>query len=300
MELKFNRAKILSIAAVGFLALICSAAASVLLSRALVDTLVITLASTVASMLAELLGGLSVYQHDSTAANYPFERVIADFANAQKDLERSRIARELHDGVCSTLFAAKSWLELALQKASANQTDLVEFCSRSLAELLTGLSDLRRICYDSQPAILSNHEFTDALRDIGRRFTERTHIQTDIRGADASLNETLSPRARASLIRVVQEALTNVEQHSSAAHVVLQIQETNESLTLTITNDGSASRRPNTSKSRTGLGLRNMRDRLADFGGELQFRSGRTGAEVIARAPVGELRRHEAVTDSPP
>jgi two-component system NarL family sensor kinase len=132
---------------------------------------------------------------------------------------------------------------------------------------------------------------------MSREFSERTRIETKVLGATAQLNNSLSSAARAALVRIVQEALANIEKHSAATRVVLDLQEGNGLLTLTIRDDGHGFCRLIDRESGAGLGVSNMRERLAEIGGTLTLRFAPASTEVVAQAPLlpsTPLRKHES------
>lgn len=267
------------------IAVVVSLIVSVFLLRTTRSAVVIVITSVLASLLATLISSLLRRQRLRTLLRRELDRTLAEFSDIQKKLERERIARELHDGVCSTLLAARAWLEQAVQRAGS-QGDCAEPCSRSLAELENALLEMRRISHGLEPAILGSHGFTDTLRHMSREFSERTRIETRLLGATPKLNEQLSSACQAALVRITQEALANIEKHSAASRVILELQAGEGSLRLTITDDGHSFCQLVGRNSGAKVGLSNMRERLAEIGGTLTLRFAPDSTEVTAQVPL--------------
>jgi two-component system, NarL family, sensor kinase len=282
------RCNILSLASdrlTGIISLLVSSIISVFLIRTARSTVTVVFISMLLSAAITLIGELARRERLRIALRRELDRTLSEFADIQKRLERDRIARELHDGVCSTLLAARAWLEQAVQR-SGTQGDWVEPCSRGLAEVESSLLEIRRISSGLEPAILGSHGFTDTLRHMSREFSERTRIETRLLGATPRLNEQLSSACQAALVRITQEALANIEKHSAASRVILELQSSEGSLTLTIADDGHSICQLVGRNSGVKVGLSNMRERLAEIGGTLTLRFAPDSTEVMARVPL--------------
>jgi two-component system, NarL family, sensor kinase len=263
-----------------------SSAACGLLLRAEAAAMTTTLMVVVASVLVTVPIGLALRAQGRKVANREWGQTLARFAAAEKKIERARILRELHDGVCPTLLAAKCWLEQGLQHAGDPESDFTKLCARGLAEVRNALRETRRISQDLEPALLSHYPFTEALRHLSLEFSERTKVQTSLFGADVELNAKLPSAVQAALLRIAQEALANVERHSTATHVTMGLSWSGESIALTVADDGSGLTRLAAADHKGGVGLSNMRERLAEIGGTLTLRFGPAGAEVLAQVPL--------------
>ena len=268
-----------------FIAVAVSLLAAVFLLRATHSAVAVIITSLLASLLAVLLSSLLRRQRLRILVKRELDRMLPEFAYIQRKLERERIARELHDGLCSTLLAAKAWLEQAIQHSDAAD-DWAKPCSRSLAELENALRETRRISHGLAPAILGSHGFTDTLRHMSCEFSERTRIKTQLLGATPKLDQQLPAACQAALVRITQEALANIEKHSAASCVTLGLQASEESLTLTIADDGHSFCQLAGRNSGVKVGLSNMRERLAEIGGTLTLRFAPDSTEVMAQLPL--------------
>jgi two-component system nitrate/nitrite sensor histidine kinase NarX len=196
--------------------------------------------------------------------------------------ERQRLAREMHDGVAQVLGATHLRLRALGPRADE---------PRVVGEL-EELADMCQEAYhDVREAILGLREATPAGCGLLRRL--ETYVEKFARqsGIDAALvsdvphDLELSPRCEVQLVRVVQEALTNVRKHAGATKVFVRVSETDRSTVFTIEDDGAGF--VVGPSDRDGYGLQSMRDRVLLLNGRLTVDSapGR-GTRVVAEIPV--------------
>jgi signal transduction histidine kinase len=203
---------------------------------------------------------------------------------AAREEERSRLLFELHDCVGPTLVSVALGLRAARHALEANP----EFAARLLVELehdvRRGVAELRR---------LTKGEATTGLRELGLLTALRRHVATlgsrTAGGLDIELDlptelPPLPAAVEVAMYRVVCEALTNVIRHSHARSCVVRLW-VDEDLHLEIVDDGTGLGQPDT----RGVGLRSMRQRASELGGEFRAESvtsGR-GTRVAVRLPCG-------------
>jgi two-component system NarL family sensor kinase len=89
--------------------------------------------------------------------------------------------------------------------------------------------------------------------------------------------------APVSLFRIAQEALTNIERHAGAKRVAITLFGSGQSLRLTVVDDGMGFNVPQVERGHTGIGLRNIRERVEHFGGRLDMTSvpGRSELDIL-------------------
>lgn len=206
--------------------------------------------------------------------------------------ERDRLAREMHDSLAQVL----AYLHLkarALGKAAAQD---------GLDELETGLEEIASAAdeayADVREAIVGLREplngggLTEALASYLEKFRRQSGIAAALELAD-DVPPGLRPEVEVQLLRVVQEALTNVRKHAGARRARVRLVRENGWVTLSIedrgrgfdlaTVEGGGGNR---------FGLRTMRERVERVGGVLAIETGRgRGTKVIARLPA-EVGRH--------
>ncbi|MFL6176489.1 MAG: histidine kinase [Ornithinibacter sp.] len=201
--------------------------------------------------------------------------------------ERTRIAREMHDSLAQVLGAVHLRLRaletgvgtLADDAVVAEVEALADVCAeayRDVRETILGLRD-------------ANRHAERSLEDNLRSYLEGYSTQSGISARlDNELGHevALSPRAEVHVIRIVQEALTNVRKHACAHSVLVSIRGTETSTCFVVSDDGVGFDSEATASSQDGYGLFTMRDRAALLGGTVQVLSAPgSGTTVMASVP---------------
>jgi len=193
-----------------------------------------------------------------------------------QELERRRLARELHDetgqALTSVLLGLKSVEDAgdpsAQREAVAGLRELV----------VATLQDVRRLAVELRPKALDDFGLVPALERLTQSFAEQTGIAVDF---EAALGDERLPGAmETTLYRIVQEALTNVVKHAQASHVSVSLTRRNRSVAAVIEDDGRGFD-PNGSRQ-DGLGLLGMRERVELLDGQLEVESRSAGGATIS------------------
>lgn len=200
--------------------------------------------------------------------------------------ERERIAREMHDSLAQVLGVT----HLRLRALDSHEEVLD---NSEVAEELADLADICQEAYnDVREAILglressrTNRGLLDSLRAFTAKYTQQCGIETAC-VSDLDHDLALSPRSEVQLIRVIQEALTNVRKHSGAKRATVRISESESTTTLVVEDDGDGFDQGDSPFDRDGFGLFTMRERMELLNGSLTIDSapGR-GTRVIAVVP---------------
>ncbi|MGN6520051.1 MAG: sensor histidine kinase [Dokdonella sp.] len=243
------------------------------------------------AQLAELLQAHEALADRLRQGQASFQRIARSVWHVQEE-ERSRFARELHDGVGHNLTAM---LHLISEALAALPDD--ERCRRTRDELAHAwsigdatLQDTRALSRMLRPQILDDLGLEPALRWLARSFSE-THA------IDVHLEYHASPTGidadRSTLVfRLVQEALANTAKHASARHVAIGFDGRGERATLRVRDDGSGcDMEAALARGRHGSssGLGGMRDRVRLFGGSLRFESSPgAGFGITAHFPLSD------------
>ena len=166
-----------------------------------------------------------------------------------------------------------------------------ERVASAMEALNATIRDIRAYILDLRPRRFEGDNLIVGLERLLAEFKANTLMQVDFM-ADPATDEALSAEARLALFHLVQEALSNAAKHSRASRVNVRLEERNDWVTLTITDNGRGFDAEQVER-RTGHGLMNMRDRAASLGGQLTLhRPAEGGAEVMARIPKVALARH--------
>jgi|GEM_PF-1376040 PAS domain S-box-containing protein len=209
-----------------------------------------------------------------------------------QDEERRRIARDLHDSTSQTVAALLLQLKAlqnSLRVRDSKKQSALEECMR-LAEQCG--SEIRTVAYLLHPPMLDEAGLNSALRWYVRGFAERSGIDVSIHVAPEL--QRLPSEIEIALFRIIQEALANIHRHSGSPTADIRIALTSKELVLEVKDQGCGMP-PEVAQQkggRLGVGIRGMRERVRQLGGELHIFSGREGATVRATLPLaGEKAR---------
>ncbi|KUM23174.1 histidine kinase [Mesorhizobium loti] len=196
--------------------------------------------------------------------------------------ERTRLARELHDGISQSLLGVRYAMDLASRKVKTNIDEAAVSIDRSVEALNDAIKEIRQLSHDLRPRVLDDLGLTAALEALCHHFAERTGTETEI---DASgFTDRLKPEASTALYRVAQEAFNNVERHSGATRLTVRLWSDGGRARMTVSDNGTGFGQDG-EPGRAGLGLRNMQERMAHFRGLLLVDSGADGTVLTAMMP---------------
>ena len=199
------------------------------------------------------------------AAEKEMRRLSRSLVNAQ-EAERKSISRELHDAVGQML----TGLRMELANLDSQRTSPEKF-HEHLEEVrrLSGetLQMVRSLAMGLRPSMLDDLGLAPALEWQGRELSRWSGIAVDVQ-IDGVLDH-LPETHRTCIYRVVQEALTNCARHAQAKHVRVSVYGSDESVSLTIQDDGIGFR-PLELK---GLGLVGIEERVSELDGHLEINS---------------------------
>lgn len=207
------------------------------------------------------------------------ERVVTE-------LERSRMAREIHDTL------AQGFTGIVTQLQAAEQAPDEESRRRHTDAALTlardGLAEARRSVNALRPTALDSAGLPEALRNVAGTWSARTGIPVQVTTSGDA--RTLPTDVDVALLRTAQEALANIDRHAHAHRVVLLLRSDARGTVLEVRDDGRGfdpgerSAHPTRSED-GGYGLVAMRERIESVAGELTVES-RPGHGTAVRARV--------------
>jgi two-component system NarL family sensor kinase len=214
-------------------------------------------------------------------------RFLAQEVVRSQELERTRVARELHDGVSQSLASVKFTMESAdiyLDRGKIEPAALS--LKSSIAQLIAAMIDVRRISHDLYPTILDDSGLGVAIEQLGREFSTRTQVPVVLEVAPIPI---LKREVAWALYRFVQQALANIESHAHANTVRL-ILNFSHGIHLHVGDDGIGFNVLESMQRRSGLGLTSMRERIEMLGGEFEIQS-RPGMTILkAYLPLESLK----------
>jgi len=198
--------------------------------------------------------------------------------------ERTRLAREIHDGLAQTLAFLK--MEAARMQTYASKGD-VDAVTRTLQACHQTLSDAY---LDARQAIdnlrrVPDEALGDWLQMTAVDFKTLTGIDVDV--SNVHLNHGFPPNVKAQLTRIVQEALTNIRKHAQVCNVCISAIEHEGETVIEISDNGIGFSPEDMQPSQ--YGMRSMRERAESIGAEFQVISvPGTGTTVRLQIPVLE------------
>jgi PAS domain S-box-containing protein len=195
-----------------------------------------------------------------------------------RELERSRIARDLHDDALQDLSGALVDAQLLRRSVLEDPEEAARQAEQLLASLDRIGPRLRGAIYDLRLESEQNRPFSElleALIKLQSAISTECEISLEVQGE--SLSGSLG-KMDGELLRIVREALINARRHSGAKHVWVRVGSSEEKLYAEVEDDGrgfDVTREPSATSatSRGGMGIRGMRERARALGGELKVES---------------------------
>jgi signal transduction histidine kinase len=198
-----------------------------------------------------------------------------------QELERKRLARELHDETGQALTSILLGLKPIEQRATTDEDRAAVGALRKL--VVATLHDVRRLAVELRPSVLDDFGLATAVDRLAGTFRESTGMRVDL---EARLGaERLPTEVETALYRIVQEALANVVKHADATHVSILLTQRSRSVAAVVEDDG---RGFDQGSMRDGvLGLVGMRERVGLVGGRLRIESAEgAGTTIVAEVPL--------------
>lgn len=197
--------------------------------------------------------------------------------------ERTRLARELHDGLAQDLWFAKLKHERLVPFVPDEQrglaAEVTEALDSAIAEAKQAVVTMR--AEDDREVSLE-----ELLSLTVNDFAGRSGVRADFSAAD--LPQALTPRTQIEVLRVLQEALTNVRKHADATVVRVNAEVGDGQLQLSVIDNGRGFRPTETSGD--GVGMQGMKERARLMGGELRVVSEPSaGTALHLTVPLGEV-----------
>lgn len=210
-------------------------------------------------------------------------RALAARLQQVREEERTSIAREIHDELGQALTGLKMDIAWMKDRLPADH-DSREQCASIIHRVDGTLSAVRRIATDLRPSVLDELGIAAALEWLGQVFEARTGIDVVM---ELSIDGGVIPDdLGSSAFRILQESLTNVARHARAAQVSIRLRQTDELLTLEVSDDGigiPAERLEGT----TSLGIVGMRERALACGGQFSIHGmAGVGTSVLLKVPL--------------
>lgn len=201
-----------------------------------------------------------------------------------EDLERSRIAKDLHDSVNGNLSAIKHNLSSISQENLKD--DEHDTFDSAIQMLDTACEQVRSISHDLVPPSLMNYGIIEALEQYINRINSIGIIK--ITYQHFGILNPLSKKTETTIYHIVQELLANVIKHSQAKKAIIQINADEDTLHITVEDDGKGY---DTNMVFHGLGLNNIKSRIQFLNAEMDIKSDEKGTSVTIDIDIKKIQQ---------
>lgn len=224
-------------------------------------------------------------------ANIGFQRYADFIAERSTADERNRITREVHDTTIYALTNLKMMIEAGRYMAADQSQKLKELLSNAYIQAREGIENTRsalRALRTINERGLGNYK---AIQRIAEAYYAATGVEVEIEYGN--LPRETRPEIDRFMYRFVQEGMTNAFRHGRATRILVLFWIHNETLTVSLQDNGRGAASVN-----EGIGLRGMRERVGEIGGELDVQNLQSGFKLVVRIPyIAEGGNKREVTD---
>jgi two-component system NarL family sensor kinase len=206
-------------------------------------------------------------------------RILSTMIMKSQELERQRVAKDLHDGVGQTILAAKL-------NFVAFQKDMVKHKERFAAGLQfidRASRELREIYNDLYPSILSDMGLESTIRWYAKNSLEMNKVTVNF---DINIEEKIPHGLEVDIYRITKELFSNIAKHSGADSVDFVLHSSSGMINLEVADNGSGFE-INSINERRGFGISNIKQRVNSHGGEFILRSAHGEGSVVKIAIKG-------------
>jgi signal transduction histidine kinase len=215
-----------------------------------------------------------------------FTRTRASLLKVEREAgvlaERQRLAREIHDTLAQQFTSIIMHLAAARLGDPATMQARVQQAEQTARE---GLDEARRMIWDMRPEQLARASLVESIEGVAARWSveNAVNVAVSVTGAPHPLDSSID----VALLRISQEALHNIKKHTRAQNVNITLSYMPDILALDVADDGQGF---DTALDGRGFGLKSMRERAEELGGELTIESepGK-GTKIAVLIPISEV-----------
>jgi signal transduction histidine kinase len=204
--------------------------------------------------------------------------------------ERSRISRDLHDGILQTLLSIEIQLDVLRRKVPIHPEQLESGLAGLQQTVRNEGAELRHLVTDLRPLRVQSADLVDLMRGFAERFRNESTLALDLLVDSVDLHA--PDRVCREIFQIYREALNNIKKHAKASHVVVKLSQDDSRLTLVVDDNGEgfsfAGRFTGDELDRLRLGPISIKERTRTVGGVLTVESNPGhGARLIIEVPLG-------------
>ncbi len=235
-------------------------------------------------LLAALLATAAIF---SAIRRYYLRKLEKQKTVLEKELaieqERTRMSRELHDGLGSMLSGIKHSFAAMKNQLELSDSDNLKFHS-NIDKLNESIKELRNISHSMASDSLLKYGLENSLSDYCRNINEPGVLNISFAAIDTGRIQ-LTEEQSFHIFRIVQELLQNAIKHADAKHAILQISYNAKRLYITVEDDGKGFEM-NDVKHKKGLGLKNVETRVKILKGRIDYQTSfLKGTSVLIEVP---------------
>jgi signal transduction histidine kinase len=205
------------------------------------------------------------------------------------EAERSRISRDLHDGILQTLLSVEIQLDVLRRRVPTTPDQAVSGLANLQQTVRNEGAELRHMVTDLRPLRVQSADLVDLMRGFAERFRNESSLALDLLIDSAELQ---SPdRICREIFQIYREALNNIKKHAKASHVVVKLSQDESRLTLVVDDNGEgfsfAGKFTGDELDRLRLGPISIKERTRTVGGVLTIESNPGhGARLTIEIPL--------------
>ncbi len=198
--------------------------------------------------------------------------------------ERTRLAKDLHDGLGGILSSAKYSLGNMKQNLIITPENASAF-ERTMEMLDQSITELRRVAHNMMPETLMKLSLSEALQDYCTQVSQSGALKVTYQSYNTE-NLEMENAVKITVYRVVQELINNTIKHAGATTSVVQLMHSNQKLNITVEDDGKGFDKT-ILETATGIGYKNLQSRISFLKGnmDIQSQSGK-GTSVYIEIPL--------------
>lgn len=196
--------------------------------------------------------------------------------------ERTRLARDLHDGLGGLLSGVKFQLNSMKGNVILSEENAQTF-TKSISQLDNAIAEMRRVAHNMMPEVLLKFGLVSALDDYCHSVDENSELAVSFQsfGIENRLEQTIE----IILFRIVQELLNNAIKHANATESHVQLSKNGKVVSMVVEDNGKGF---DMTKTTSGIGLSNIRNRVAYLNGTMDIQSDLRGTSVTIEFEIPE------------
>ncbi len=183
-----------------------------------------------------------------------------------QEMERRRLAKEIHDGVGPNMSALK--LQIDAIKRKAKSDTIISGLEEINVAISDIASDIRQISHDLMPSSLIDFGVITALSNFAKKISDASEIEVHFQSNIT--DGLLSKEYELNIFRIIQELVNNAVKHSQCANIEISIRQDQESINILVQDDGVGM---DASISGGGIGLYNIQTRVESLQGDMDIAS---------------------------